>query len=101
MRRVRSTTVVLGGVGLLAATLTACSSEPDRRCIDPVTYKELPDYECGGGDGDSDGSSSSHSHSGRYYYGGSSSNGKVSGGSFDKSAVSSGGFGGHGSSSGG
>ncbi|WP_370414488.1 hypothetical protein [Streptomyces fradiae] len=99
MRRVRSTTVVLGGVGLLAATLTACSSEPDRRCIDPVTYKELPDYECG--DGDGDGSSSSHSHSGRYYYGGSSSSGKVSGGSFDKSAVSSGGFGGHGSSSGG
>lgn len=97
MRRLRSTTVVLGGVGLLATALTACSSEPDRRCIDPVTYKELPDYECGDGDG----GSSSHSHSGRYYYGGSSSSGKVSGGSFDKSAVSSGGFGGHGSSSGG
>ncbi|MEU8621667.1 hypothetical protein [Streptomyces sp. NPDC048623] len=103
MRRLRSTTVVLGGVGVLAATLTACSSEPDRRCIDPVTYKELPDYECGDGDGSGDGDSdgSSHSHSGRYYYGGSSSSGKVSGGSFDRSAVSSGGFGGHGSSSGG
>ncbi|MEU7025485.1 hypothetical protein AB6O49_21590 [Streptomyces sp. SBR177] len=99
MRRVRSTTVVLGGVSLLAATLTACSSEPDRRCIDPVTYKELPDYECGGGDGS--GSNSGSGHSGRYYYGGSSRNGTVSGGSFDKSAVSSGGFGGHGSSSGG
>ncbi|WMX48853.1 hypothetical protein [Streptomyces roseicoloratus] len=82
---------------MLAATLTACSSEPDRRCVDPVTYKELPDYKC-----DSDGrSGSSSSSSGRYYYGGSSSKGKVSGGSFDRSAVDSGGFGGHRSSSGG
>ncbi|MFF6773815.1 hypothetical protein ACFY8W_09640 [Streptomyces sp. NPDC012637] len=97
MRRLRSTTVVLGGVGMLAVTLTACSSEPDRRCVDPVTYKELPDYKCDG-DGSSGSSSSSN---GRYYYGGSSSNGTVSGGSFDKSAVDSGGFGGHHSSSGG
>jgi len=99
MRRLRSTTVVLGGVGVLAATLTACSSEPDRRCIDPVTYKELPDYKCEGGDGS--GSSSNGGTSGRYYYGGSSRGGKVSGGSFDRSAVDSGGFGGHHSSSGG
>ncbi|MFB7865287.1 MULTISPECIES: hypothetical protein [unclassified Streptomyces] len=98
MRRLRSGTVILGGVSMLAATLTACGSEPDRRCIDPVTYKELPDYQCESG-GDGDGSSSSHG--GRYYYGGSSSSGKVSGGSFDRSAVDSGGFGGHHSSSGG
>ncbi|MFJ9578681.1 hypothetical protein ACIRQF_20200 [Streptomyces sp. NPDC101191] len=97
MRRLRSGTVILGGVSMLAATLTACGSEPDRRCIDPVTYKELPDYQCESG-GDGDGSSS---HGGRYYYGGSSSSGKVSGGSFDRSAVDSGGFGGHHSSSGG
>ncbi|MFI8518339.1 hypothetical protein ACIGEZ_11025 [Streptomyces sp. NPDC085481] len=99
MRRLRSGTVILGGVSVLAATLTACGSEPDRRCIDPVTYKELPDYQCeggGSGSGDDDGSSS-----GRYYYGGSVNRGRVSGGSFDSSAVDSGGFGGHHSGSGG
>ncbi|MER7519991.1 hypothetical protein [Streptomyces sp. NPDC126499] len=94
MRRLRSGTVVLGGVSVLAATLTACGSEPDRRCVDPVTYKELPDYKC---ESDGDGSSTS----GRYYYGGSVSGGRASGGSFDKSAVDSGGFGGGSSSSGG
>ncbi|GAA3391849.1 hypothetical protein [Streptomyces roseoviridis] len=94
MRRLRSGTVVLGGVSVLAATLTACGSEPDRRCVDPVTYKELPDYKC---DSSGDGSSTS----GRYYYGGSVSGGRASGGSFDKSAVDSGGFGGGSSSSGG
>ncbi|MEV5968810.1 hypothetical protein [Streptomyces sp. NPDC051921] len=97
MRRLRSGTVILGGVSMLAATLTACGSEPDRRCIDPMTYKELPDYKCESG-GSSDGSSHS---GGRYYYGGSSRDGSVSGGSFDRSAVDSGGFGGHHSSSGG
>ncbi|MFF3321464.1 hypothetical protein [Streptomyces sp. NPDC002889] len=88
-RRLRSGTVVLGGVGVLAATLTACGSEPDERCVDPVTYEVLPDYEC-----DDDGSSG-----GRYYYGGRVSSGRVEGGSFDRTAVDSGGFGG--SSSGG
>ncbi|MDQ0794433.1 hypothetical protein [Streptomyces sp. B1I3] len=81
-RRLRSSTVVLGGVGLLAATLTACGSEPDRRCADRVTREELPSYECKGSGG-----------SGSYYYGGSSHSGKLSGGSFDKSAVDRGGFG--------
>ncbi|MEU7020151.1 hypothetical protein ABZ990_05780 [Streptomyces sp. NPDC046203] len=98
MRRLRSSAVVLGGVGMLAATLTACGSEPDQRCVDPVTYKELPDYKCHDGKGSS---SSGSSSSGRYYYGGSVRGGSVSGGGFDKSSVSRGGFGGHSSSSGG
>ncbi|MFD7615228.1 hypothetical protein [Streptomyces sp. NPDC059828] len=84
-RRLRSGTVVLGGMGVLAATLTSCGSEPDERCIDPVTYEVLPDYEC-----DDDDGGSGH---GRYYYGGNISNGRVSGGSYDKSAVKTGGFG--------
>ncbi|NUL07183.1 hypothetical protein HRW07_29005 [Streptomyces lunaelactis] len=88
-RRLRSSTVVLGGMGLLAATLTSCSSEPDERCVDPVTYETLPSYECDDSSG-----------SGRYYYGGSSRNGKISGGSFDKSAVETGGFGSSGSGGG-
>lgn len=70
MRRFRSTTVVLGGMGVLAATLTACSHEPDRRCVDPVSHKELPKYECKSGG------------SGSYYYGGYTRNGVVYGGSF-------------------
>ncbi|MFI5802699.1 hypothetical protein [Streptomyces sp. NPDC051561] len=100
-RKLRSSTVVLGGMGMLALTLSACSSEPDRRCVDPVTQEELPTYECEDDDDDGGGSSgSSSSHHGVYYYGGSSSNKRVSGGSFDKQAVDRGGFGCSGSSGG-
>ncbi|MER5556684.1 hypothetical protein ABT001_34380 [Streptomyces sp. NPDC002793] len=88
-RKLRSSTVVLGGMGLLAATLTACGSEPDERCVDPVTQEILPEYECEDGTG-----------AGKFYYGGSKHNNRVSGGSFDKSAVESGGFGSSGSSGG-
>ncbi|WP_434595428.1 hypothetical protein [Streptomyces sp. A5-4] len=87
-RKMRSGTVLLGGMGVLAATLTACGSEPDERCVDPVTHEVLPDYEC-----DDDGH-------GTHYYGGRVSSGKVTSGSFDKSAVDSGGFGSSGSSGG-
>lgn len=88
-RKLRSSTVVLGGMGVLAATLTACGSEPDERCVDRVTQEILPDYECDDRDGH-----------GTYYYGGSSHNNRVSGGSFDKSAVERDGFGSSGSSGG-
>ncbi|MGW7053800.1 hypothetical protein [Streptomyces sp. NPDC054887] len=87
-RRLRSGTVLLGGMGVLAATLTACGSEPDRRCADRVTKEVLPEREC-----DVNGT-------GRYYYGGRVSDGKVSDGSFDKSAVDRGGFGSSGSGGG-
>ncbi|MEE1741931.1 hypothetical protein [Streptomyces sp. BE147] len=86
-RRLRSSTVVLGGMGVLAATITSCGSDPDRRCVDPLTQDKLPSYECAGGSGSSSGGS------GSYYYGGTSRNGKVTGGSFDKAAVDRGGFG--------
>ncbi|MFD4716813.1 hypothetical protein ACFWOY_10195 [Streptomyces sp. NPDC058423] len=81
-RRLRSSTVVLGGMGVLAAAITSCGSEPDKRCVDRDTRKVLPSYECDDDRG-----------SGAYYYGGSKSSGKVSGGSFDKAAVERGGFG--------
>ncbi|MES9805388.1 hypothetical protein [Streptomyces cinereoruber] len=96
MRRLRSSTVVLGGMGVLAATITACGSEPDKRCVDPLTREQLPRSEC---DGKSSGSGTSGSGTtvatprGSYYYGGSVSDNKVSGGSFNKTAVDSGGFG--------
>lgn len=53
-RRLRSGTVILGGVGTLAAFLTACSSEPDKRCVDRDRYesyrgyKVVSDKECSG-----------------------------------------------------
>ncbi|WP_158073080.1 hypothetical protein [Streptomyces kebangsaanensis] len=38
-RRLRSGTVVLGGMGPLAAALAACSSDPDKRCVDRDSYR--------------------------------------------------------------
>ncbi|MBW5485103.1 hypothetical protein [Streptomyces bambusae] len=89
--RKRSGTVVLGGMGLLAASLVACgsSNEPDKRCADRATLNQLSMKECKKGG------------RGSYYYGGSVSAGKVYGGSFDKAAVQRGGIGGGSSSSGG
>lgn len=81
-RKLRSSAVVLGGMGMLAMTLTSCGSDPDKRCVDPQTHKTLPKYEC-----DDD-----HGH-GTYYYGGSVRNGRVYGGSSNRSAVEKGGFG--------
>ncbi|MFF9506206.1 hypothetical protein ACF1BU_02215 [Streptomyces sp. NPDC014724] len=85
-RKLRSSTVVLGGMGMLAAVITSCGSEPDKRCVDPLSHKQLPNYKCKSGSG-------SGSGGGSYYYGGESKNGKVEGGSFDKAAVQRGGFG--------
>ncbi|MEU9109691.1 hypothetical protein AB0D54_36250 [Streptomyces xanthophaeus] len=91
-RRMRSGAVVLGGMGLLAASLVACGSsdEPDKRCASRSTLNKLDKKECKTGG------------TGSYYYGGTVANGKVSGGSFDKSAVTRGGIGkSHSGSSGG
>lgn len=102
-RRLRSGTVVLGGMGLLAATLSACSSDPDKRCVDQNSYrtdtgyKVVADKYCK--------TSSSHYN---WYYGGSKNSGRVGGGSFTKprkgsggSGVHRGGFGGSGGKAGG
>ncbi|MGW6056354.1 hypothetical protein [Streptomyces sp. NPDC055189] len=43
-RRLRSSTVVLGGMGVLAAALTSCGSEPDKRCVDRDSYDSLTGY---------------------------------------------------------
>ncbi|MCS0637064.1 hypothetical protein NX801_15615 [Streptomyces sp. LP05-1] len=86
MRRLRSSTVVLGGMGVLAMTLTSCGSEPDKRCVDRVTREKLPSYKCDDNRGGTTG--------GGYYYGGKADDkGRFSGGSFDKAAVDRGGFG--------
>ncbi|MFE7131204.1 hypothetical protein ACFVIM_10125 [Streptomyces sp. NPDC057638] len=91
-RRLRSSTVVLGGMGVLAVTLSACGSEPDRRCVNPTTMETLPSYECGSSTG-----------TGRHYYGGNfaTPGSKLENGSFSKSAVERGGLGCSSSGSGG
>ncbi|MEW2621788.1 hypothetical protein [Streptomyces sp. NPDC048106] len=86
-RRLRSGTVVLGGVGLLAAALTACSSEPDKRCVDQASYDYAKGYKvvsgknCGSGKTRVDGA---------WYYGGKKKGSWVDGGSFTKPSHGSG-----------
>ncbi|QFQ99903.1 hypothetical protein F9278_31315 [Streptomyces phaeolivaceus] len=58
-RRLRSSTVVLGGMGVVAAALTSCGSDPDRRCVDRDSYdyangyKIIADKNCNSGSGSS------------------------------------------------
>ncbi|WP_425830384.1 hypothetical protein [Streptomyces fractus] len=109
-RRLRSGTVALGGLGLLAAALTACSSDSDvdKRCIDRNSYnagkgyKVVSDKYCKS----SSSTTGKSSVNGGWYYGGSKKGSRVGGGSFTKSSggggVTRGGFGGgKGGSSGG
>ena len=116
-RRLRSGTVVLGGMGVIAAALTSCGSDPDRRCVDRDSYtyegyKVIADKNCKSG---STTSGSSYGKSGKkktgrtgkgadaaWYYDADVSNGHADYGTFSKSeAVDRGGFGCSGSGSGG
>ncbi|PNE36053.1 MULTISPECIES: hypothetical protein [Streptomyces] len=94
-RRLRSSTVVLGGMGALAAALTSCGSEPDKRCVDPKSYDSVLGYRvvsaarCSPAKG-----TPGTTTTGRWYYGSGSSGRYVEGGTFSKSqAVDRGGFG--------
>lgn len=97
-RRLRSGTVALGGMGLLAAALTACSSDPDKRCVDRDSYlfskgyKVVSDKNCKPADASSKSA---------WYYGGKKKGGWVKGGSFIKPRSGSGGSGGSGGGYGG
>ncbi|MDF3146077.1 MULTISPECIES: hypothetical protein [unclassified Streptomyces] len=111
-RRLRSSTVVLGGMGVIAAALTSCSSDPDRRCVDRDSYtyegyKVIADKNCTSGGSSS--SSSSYGKSGRkktgstdaaWYYDADTDDGRADFGTFSRSeAVDRGGFGCSGSGS--
>ncbi|MEW2046289.1 hypothetical protein [Streptomyces sp. NPDC005476] len=87
-RRLRSGTVVLGGMGVLAAALTACSSDPDKRCVDRDSYNRAKGYKVVADKNCKSGKSSSN---GVWYYGGSKSGSWVDGGSLTKSGKGSGG----------
>ncbi|MER5971754.1 hypothetical protein ABT112_18820 [Streptomyces sp. NPDC002055] len=92
-RRVRSGTVILGSMGALAAVLTACGSEPDKRCVDRDSYEYDKGYrvvdtkQCSG-------TTSAKSRSRRdaaWYYDADVENGWAEDGHFDRSHSSSGG----------
>lgn len=119
-RRLRSSTVVLGGMGVLAAALSACGSDPDRRCVDRDSYdylngyKVVADKNCKSGSSNSGSSGGSYGKGGKkkgssksvgdadWYYDADVSNGWADYGTFSRSeAVDRGGFGCSGSGSGG
>jgi hypothetical protein len=95
-RRLRSGTVVLGGVGLLATALTACSSDPDKRCVDRDSYTLAKGYKVVA---DKNCKSAKSTSNGVWYYGGKKKGSWVDGGSLSKPGKGSGGS--SGSSSGG
>ncbi|MEV5351553.1 hypothetical protein AB0N88_03385 [Streptomyces sp. NPDC093516] len=110
-RRLRSSTVVLGGMGVLAAALSACGSDPDRRCVDRDSYdyingyKIVADKNCKSGSS-STGKSRKKARGGAtnadWYYDADVSNGYADNGTFSRSeAVDRGGFGCSGGSGGG
>ncbi|MGW3632457.1 hypothetical protein ACWD7F_20215 [Streptomyces sp. NPDC005122] len=90
-RRLRSGTVVLGGMGLLAATLAACSSDPDKRCVDRDSYQAVKGYKVVADKNCTSTKSATH---GTWYYGGDKKSSWVDGGSFTKPGKGSGSSGG-------
>lgn len=80
----RSGAVAIGILGGMAVALTACSSDPDRRCVDTSNYKTVADSLCrtatGSGYADTDryqwfeqGGNSAYVHGYHRYYGSGSS----------------------------
>ncbi|MEV7792644.1 hypothetical protein [Streptomyces sp. NPDC087512] len=110
-RRLRSSTVVLGGMGVLAAALSACGSDPDRRCVDRDSYDYLNGYKVVADKNCKSGASGSTSVAGGrktsrvdadWYYDADVSRGWADYGTFSRDeAVDRGGFGCSGSGSGG
>jgi len=112
-RRLRSSTVVLGGMGVVAAALTSCGSDPDRRCVDRDSYDTLYGYEvvadknCTSGSSGSTSAGQGRKSTGKktdaaWYYDADVSDGHADYGTFSRSeAVDRGGFGCSGSGSGG
>src|SRR3954447_25113267 len=86
--QLRSTAVVLGGMGLLAAALTACSSDPDKRCVDRDSYTLAKGYKVVS---DKNCKSTKASVDGSWYYGGKKKGSWVKNGSFTKPSKGSGG----------
>src|SRR4051794_38575370 len=91
--QLRSTAVVLGGMGVLAAALTACSSDPDKRCVDRDSYNLTKGYKVVSDKNCKSTKSVKAGVNGTWYYGGKKKSGWVDGGSFTKPGKGSGGSG--------
>ncbi|MER5599841.1 hypothetical protein [Streptomyces sp. NPDC002265] len=92
-RQLRSGTVILGGMGLLATALTACSSAPDQRCVDRNSYRLGKGYQVVSDKyckSTTPSKTSKTSVNGAWYYGGNEKKSWVTGGSFTKPRKSSG-----------
>ncbi|MFD0307058.1 hypothetical protein [Streptomyces sp. NPDC127119] len=104
-RRLRSSTVVLGGMGILATALTSCGSDPDRRCVDRDSYdyaggyKVVVDKNCASGSGSTSagrkrGTSGNGTVDAAWYYDADVAGGRAEDGTFSRSeAVDRDGFG--------
>ena len=102
-RKLRSSTVILGSMGALAAALTSCGSEPDKRCVDRNSYDAIKGYRVVDSSNCSSSSSSTagkksrgkkKSVDGDWYYDSDVGGGGADYGTFDKSkAADRGGFG--------
>ncbi|PZT68752.1 hypothetical protein DN402_13815 [Streptomyces sp. SW4] len=105
-RRLRSSTVALGSMGVLAVALTSCGSEPDRRCVDRDSYDYLNGYKIVADKNCTSGSSGKKKRAkatdADWYYDADVSGGWADNGTFSRDeAVDRGGFGCSGSGSGG
>jgi uncharacterized membrane protein YgcG len=86
-------------MGLLAAALTACSSDPDKRCVDRNSYNLTKGYKVVSDKYCKSTGTTKTSVNGVWYYGGKKKSGWIDGGSLTKphkSSSGSGGSGGHG-----
>lgn len=105
-RRLRSSTVVLGGMGVLALALAACGTDPDRRCVDRESlgtdgYKVLGSKDCkpsgsGSGSGKGKASTAAGTTAARpaWYYGSEAHGKRAEGGTFSRDgAIQRGGLG--------
>ena len=109
-RRLRSSTVVLGSMGVVAAALTSCGSDPDRRCVDRDSYDSLYGYKVvadkncksstAGSSAGGKGRRATTKSDAAWYYDADVSKGRAEDGTFSRSeAVDRGGFGCSGSGS--
>ncbi|WP_199552255.1 hypothetical protein [Streptomyces sp. N35] len=103
-RRMRSSTVILGGMGVLATALSACGSDPDKRCVDRDSYDYATGYKivdskyCGSSSSSKgkrkSGTGSGGKVDGAWYYDAEVERSRADHGTFSRSeAVDRGGFG--------
>lgn len=72
-RRLRSRYVALGAIGAAVLGLCSCTAFEDKHCVDRQTTQVIDETHCRNGSG-----------FGRWYYGGTSRSGRMTGGSYSR-----------------